>query len=94
MNLVTDKWIPCTQLKGGEKRESLLDCYTDKSLAGLSVRPHERVALMRLLECIAYASCGVPADYEELQACRECLADKAVSYLTQWKGCFELFGDS
>ena len=91
MNLVTDRWIPCMQRNGSVKKASLIDCYTDDGLMGLAVRPHERVALMRLFGCIVYASSGVPADYDELQDLRGTFAKASVEYLFNWKESFELF---
>ncbi len=91
MNLAFDPWIPCTSLSGTPIRASLRQCLSDGNIADLAVRPHERVALMRLLLCIAYAALGIPSDYAEWEACRELLADAATRYLEQWRNSFELF---
>lgn len=91
MNLAFDPWIPCIRDDGGACSASLVQCFTDAGIVDVAVRPHERVALMRLLLCVAYAACGVPADYEEWMACRERLPDEADRYLEKWRDSFELF---
>ena len=63
MNLAFDKWIPCIDKDGAAVRASILECFQNRDLAGLDVRPHERVAVMRLLECVAYAAAGIPENY-------------------------------
>jgi CRISPR system Cascade subunit CasA len=57
MNLVTEKWIPVIGIDGKPDHASLMEVFTlGEKYADLSVRPHERVALMRLLICIAQAA--------------------------------------
>jgi hypothetical protein len=55
MNLVDDPWIPCIRRDGMVRPASLRDCFTCDDIVDLAVRPHERVALMRLLLCVSYA---------------------------------------
>jgi CRISPR system Cascade subunit CasA len=91
MNLAFDPWIPCVGRDGATLRASLLQCLTDGRIADLAVRPHERVALMRLALCVAHATLGIPEGYTAWLACRERLPDAAARYLEQWRDSFELF---
>ena len=91
MNLAFDPWIPCTSRNGTPLRASLCQCLSDGEIADVAVRPHERVALMRLLLCVAYAALGIPGDYAEWAACRGRLAEASTWYLEQWRDSFELF---
>lgn len=91
MNLAFDPWIPCIGRDGRPHMASLLQCLTNAEIADVAVRPHERVALMRLFLCVAYAAQGIPEDYEAWVACRETLATTSKDYLEQWRDSFELF---
>ncbi len=91
MNLAFAPWILCIRDDGSACSASLLQCFTDAGIVDLAVRPHERVALMRLLLCVAYAACGVPEDYEAWLACRNCLSQSVSTYLEKWRDAFELF---
>ena len=59
----------------------------------LAVRPHERIALMRLLICVAQAALDGPADHDEWESCRPRIAPAAVDYLKRWRHAFELLGN-
>ncbi|MGH7068584.1 MAG: type I-E CRISPR-associated protein Cse1/CasA [Acetobacteraceae bacterium] len=59
----------------------------------LSVRPHERVALMRLLICVAQAALDGPADHEEWKTCCPRIGPSALDYLDRWQHAFELLGN-
>lgn len=91
MNLVDDPWIPCIQKNGEIRPASLRDCFTLEELFDLAVRPHERVALMRLLLCVSYAAAGIPEDYDGWEELWERLPSSASAYLDQWRDSFELF---
>lgn len=94
MNLTTGKWIPVVWADGRYDKVSLLDVFEQgDQISDLAVRPHERIALMRLLICIAQAALDGPADYDEWKACLPKLAPAATNYLNKWKAAFELFGD-
>lgn len=57
MNLTTDAWIPTAWGDGSPKAVSLREAFEHgHEIQDLSVRPHERIALMRLLVCIAQAA--------------------------------------
>jgi CRISPR system Cascade subunit CasA len=100
MNLATDKWIPVLRRDGRQDEVSLTVAFTEgENIADLAVRPPERIALMRLLLCVAHAAldpCGKdprPRDQDDWHACRGELADRAKTYLLKWKDAFELFGN-
>lgn len=91
-NLVKENWIPVVDLKGNYSRISLNELFTNGiSYADLAVRPHERVALMRLLLCISHAALGGPEDVEEWQKVPMLLPVKSKSYLKKWEDSFDLF---
>lgn len=53
-NLANDGWIPVTDGSGNRRLVGLLQVFSEgERLRDLAVRPHERIALMRLLICIA-----------------------------------------
>lgn len=94
MNLTTDKWIPVVWQDGRADKVSLLDVFQQGArIRDLAVRPHERIALMRLLICVAQAALDGPKDGEDWKNCRQRLPQAAVDYLAQWQHAFELFGD-
>lgn len=59
----------------------------------LAVRPHERIALMRLLICIAQAALDGPGDFDDWKGCRLKIAPAALDYLKRWHAAFELLGN-
>jgi CRISPR system Cascade subunit CasA len=94
MNLTTDPWIPIVWNNGGPGSVSLVEAFErGHEMRDLSVRPHERVALMRLLICVAQAALDGPADLAEWKVCGPRTAPSAVDYLHRWRGSFELFGN-
>ena len=94
MNLTIDRWIPVVWSNGKSESVSLNDAFArEEEIADLAVRPHERIALMRLLICIAQAALDGPEDEEDWKACPTRLIPTALAYLDKWKSAFELFGD-
>ncbi len=91
MNLAFDLWIPCVCRNGTVQWASLCACLTNEDIADLAVRPHERVALMRFLLCVAHAALGIPENFTAWQGCRKRLSEAVACYLTQWRDSFELF---
>ena len=72
MNVAFDPWIPVITLSGEPAMSSLAGIFTDGAeYADLAVRPHERVALMRLLLCVAHAALDGPKDYDNWCAAPE-----------------------
>ncbi|MCA1964757.1 MAG: type I-E CRISPR-associated protein Cse1/CasA, partial [Prosthecobacter sp.] len=92
MNLATQPWIPVTDLSGAAQRVSLREVFTKgRELADFSVRPHERIALMRLLLCIAHRALQGPKDSAALERAADELPDAAAAYLDDKADCFDLF---
>lgn len=92
MNVAFDQWIPVVTLDGKPKRVSLIEIFSQgHSLADLAVKPHERVALMRLFVCVAHAALDGPKDYEDWLDVPLRLSDAGEKYLHKWKESFELF---
>ena len=94
MNLTTDPWIPVVWNDGRPGMVSLREAFErGADIQDLAVRPHERIALMRLLICVAQAALDGPKDRADWQACRPRIAPAATAYLQKWHHAFELFGD-
>ena len=94
MNLTTKPWIPIVWKDGRPDLVSLNDAFArGEDIADLAVRPHERIALMRLLICIAQAALNGPEDEDDWKKCRVRMTPSALAYLDKWKSAFELFGD-
>jgi len=94
MNLTSDPWIPVVWQDGRADKVSLRDAFLrGREIRDLAVRPHERIALMRLLICVAQAALDGPKDRAEWKTCADRLPHAAAAYLDKWKHAFELFGD-
>ena len=94
MNLTTDPWIPIVRTNGTADLGNLVDVFQRGSdISDLAVRPHERVALMRLLLCVSHAALDGPADHEDWQTCLDRLPSAAAKYLAKWRTSFELYGE-
>lgn len=94
MNLATEPWIPVVWDNGKSGLVSLSDAFTQADeIHDLAVRPHERIALMRLLVCITQAVLDGPSDYDDWKTCRPRIVPSALDYLKRWQHAFELFGN-
>ncbi len=92
MNVAFDRWIPVVNAKGERELASLCSVFAEgRKYVDLAVRPHERVALMRLLLCVAHAALDGPKDYDEWCEVPKRLPDAALAYLEKWRDAFELF---
>jgi len=92
MNVAFDPWIPVVTTAGKQQLASLYEMLTDGGrYADLAVRPHERVALMRLFLCVAHAALDGPKDDAQWCEVPSCLPVAARQYLEKWKDTFELF---
>lgn len=91
MNLATEQWIPVLDAQGRAQYVSLTEllCH-GANYRDLAVRPHERVALMRLLLCIAHAALDGPRP-EDWRSVPELLPERAEAYLNSWQDSFDLF---
>lgn len=91
MNLAIDPWIPVLDTKGSARLVSLQEILCrGTEYRDFAVRPHERVALMRLLLCITHASLDGPSA-ENWRRVPDILPDAAARYLETWQDSFELF---
>jgi CRISPR system Cascade subunit CasA len=94
MNLTTEPWIPIVWNNGKPGTVSLREAFErGEEIRDLAVRPHERIALMRLLICIAQAALDGPADCDDWKVCQPRIAPLALEYLNCWRHAFELFGN-
>jgi CRISPR system Cascade subunit CasA len=94
MNLTTDAWIPIVWSDGKSGTVSLCEAFErGEEIRDLAVRTHERIALMRLLICVAQAALDGPDDRENCRACLPRLAPLSIEYLNRWRHTFELFGN-
>ncbi len=94
MNLANDPWIPVILQDKTSATVSLRDIFTrGETIADLAANPCQRIALMRLLICVAQAALDGPADEAEWRDCRKRLAPAALAYLDQWQHRFNLFGE-
>lgn len=95
MNLTTEPWIPIVWVNGKPALVSLRDAFArGHEIQDLAVRPHERIALMRLLICIAQAALDGPVDKEDWKDCLPRIAQATLDYLHRRHRSFELFGDN
>jgi CRISPR system Cascade subunit CasA len=63
MNVAFDPWIPVVTTSGKRELASLCTVLAEgEKFADLAVRPHERVALMRIFLCVAHAALKGPKD--------------------------------
>ena len=94
MNVVDSRWIPVTFADGTQRNVSLAEVFREGAgIADLAVRPHERIALMRLLVCVAQAALDGPEDEDGWPEAAKQLPSAAAAYLEKWRDRFELFGE-
>ncbi len=94
MNLTINPWIPVLRADGGRALLSLHELFAEAhTLRDLAVKPHERIALMRLLLCISQAALDGPEDEQTWEECLPLIQPQVSAYLQKWAGSFELFGD-
>ncbi|XOV70444.1 MAG: type I-E CRISPR-associated protein Cse1/CasA [Verrucomicrobiota bacterium] len=95
MNLTSDPWIPAVCHNGKSMLYSLQEMFAQAhELRDLAVKPHERIALMRLLICISQAALDGPQDEEDWEDCLQSIQPLVKEYLENRKTKFDLFGDS
>ena len=94
MNLTIDPWIPALRADGRRELFSLQELFAQAhELRDLAVKPHERIALMRLLLCITQAALDGPADEDAWEQCQPLIQPRVRAYLEKWRASFELFSD-
>jgi CRISPR system Cascade subunit CasA len=101
-NLVDEPWLPVTLAeefprradRGLLPRVGLREAFEHgDNIVDLRCYGHERIALIRLLICIAQRALDGPSDENGWKSSRHRLRPQVVAYLEQNKGCFNLFGD-
>jgi len=93
MNLATEPWIPVLSTDGSRNLVSLEQVFANgETIRDLAVRPHERIALMRLLLCVAHAGLEGPKDHEDWLGCKPRIVEAARSHLREQRMGFELLG--
>ena len=100
MNLAIDSWIPVVRTDGKPDTVSLEQAFRDgEDIRDLAVRPHERIALMRLLMAVAHAGLeapdglGGPLDHADWEKCQDRIAPAALKHLSQHQNAFSLLGN-
>lgn len=95
-NLVDEPWIPVLMQDGTTRPVSLGDVFADAAggIADLALPPYERVAVFRLLLCIAQAALGPErlADESAWRAAQDAVGPAASAYLGKWHDRFFLYG--
>lgn len=93
-NLIPDPWIPVRWLDGRSTSVGLHDLFAHASeIADLSVPPHERISILRLLVCITQTTLGAPETSADWAGWGDNLESATGAYLTKWKAHFNLMGD-
>jgi CRISPR system Cascade subunit CasA len=94
MNLIRDPWIPIAFGNGQSELVSLLDAFRrGEEIRDFVATPPQRIALTRLLVCIAQAALDGPADEADWRSCYVRIASASIAYLENKEACFDLFGD-
>jgi len=95
MNLTTDPWLSVVSMTSQSEAVSLRDTFVHAhEIRDLALRPHERIAVMRLLLCITHAALNGPTTRKEWRGCRAHIAPAVEAYLRRTGQAFSLFGDS
>ena len=95
-NLIDEPWIPVLMQDGTNGNVSLREVFadTDGQIADLALNPYERVAVFRLLLCIAQAALGPERlkDERAWRIAKDAVGPVSSEYLKKWHGCFFLYG--
>lgn len=95
-NLIDEAWIPVLMKDGSNLVVSLGDIFKDKdgAIADLALNPYERVAVFRLLLCIAQAALGLDRlkDEDAWKAAKSDVGPISTDYLRKWHHRFFLYG--
>lgn len=95
-NLIDEPWIPVLMRDGKNGSVSLGEVFADAdgTIADLALNPYERVAVFRLLLCIAQAALGPERlkDEREWKAVKNDIGPAGTLYLKKWNDRFFLYG--
>ncbi len=96
-NLTDEAWIPVLFHDGQNRMVSLREVFSgDGSIADLALNPYERIAVMRLLICIAMAALDDEKHLKDEETWLKCLPDLSgltLEYLNKWHDRFNLYGE-
>lgn len=92
MNLVGDPWIPVVFDDGRAELVCLRDAFDQgETIRDLAATPPQRIALTRLLVCVAQAALDGPVDEKEWESSQPRIAPTSINYLDRHRMSFELF---
>ena len=95
-NLIDEQWIPVLMKSGENRTVSLGDVFGDSvgDIVDLALNPYERVAVFRLLLCIAQAALGPDRLKGETAwlAAKSAVGPVSMEYLKKWHDRFFLYG--
>lgn len=95
-NLIDEPWIPVLMRDGTNRSVSLGAVFadTDGTIADFALNPYERVAVFRLLLCIAQAAFGPERLKDEAGwlAAKDAVGPVSADYLKKWHDRFFLYG--
>ena len=95
-NLIDEPWIPVLMRDGTNRSVSLGEVFADAdgTIADLALNPYERVAVFRLLLCIAQAALGPERlkDEADWLAVKDVVGPISSDYLKKWHDRFFLYG--
>lgn len=95
-NLIDEPWIPMLMRDGTNRSVSLGEVFADADgmIADLALNPYERVAVFRLLLCIAQAALGPDRLKDEAGwlAAKDAVGPVSTDYLKKWHDRFFLYG--
>ncbi len=95
-NLIDKPWVPVLMRDGSTRKVSLMEVFVGgANIADLALNPYERIAVMRLLICIAIAALQ-DTDLQDESAWKQCLVKLPLcvpDYLRKWHNRFNLYGE-
>ena len=95
-NLIDEPWIPVLMQDGTNRSVSLGEVFADAEgrIADLALNPYERVAVFRLLLCIAQAALGPERlnDERAWRTVKDAVGPVSSEYLAKWHNRFFLYG--
>ncbi len=96
-NLIDEKWIPVLMQDGTPRNVSLEEVFSDTRglIKDLALIPYERIAVIRLLLCIAHAALGTGRVADRPALIRlsiDEISQAACAYLQKWHSRFFLYG--
>ena len=94
LNLCTDAWLPVRMKTGECATVGLIELFEKASdILDLVLASHERIAIMRLLVCIAQRAINGPNDLDDWEDSKDVFSEQAVDYLQEWSSSFNLLGE-